>query len=400
MNFVFSIMGYFPDLTGGAWMYASGLAEALTKRGHRVDVIVPMASPDLPGEESINGVHIIRLPRTSRQPGFIKKWRSDNYGMKQLINSGRWDKDVIFINHQAYMSGGFCHWQGPNRASIFHGPWGEEFKLTKQFDQQPPIRKFILSMTARWMHSMERKGLNHAASILTASRYAGEKACTTHGNWLSGFVNISAGTDYGRFSPAGETERVAIRKQYGIPDDSFLIASVRRLDKRMGLDMLVEGFIKACSKAPDRPMNLLIAGKGPQQEELEARIQASGMSERIRLAGFVSDEALPAFYSAADITVMPSLDLEGFGLSTIESLGCGTPVLASSSGANRETAGKLHSDLIFKSGDSDHLAEKIHSLVDREIPLPGPEACRAFAMEHFSWERSVELLENHYQHLA
>jgi glycosyltransferase involved in cell wall biosynthesis len=392
MKIIFSIMGYFPDLVGGAWKYASGLAEALAERGHEVGVIVPQARPDLPLREELNGVHIRRLPRPSQPGGFMRTWVSDNRELKRVIESGELDPDALFINHQAYMGSGFRSWKGRAKASVFHGPWSEEFLLAKNISLQKFPRRQALKMAASWMHRVEEKAIRHAGHVLTASDYAGEKFRQTHPLAPVGsLTNIHAGTDYGMFNIPGEQLTQELRRRYQLTSDNFVVASVRRLDRRMGLDLLLEGFAMAFKKCPE--LRLVVAGKGPQAGELEARIDDLGLRGAATLAGFVSDGDLPAFYGMADLTVMPSLDLEGFGLSTIESMGCGTPVLASSSGANPEVAGGLSDELIFRSGDPADLAGKLLAASSGQLKLPGPDMCRQYALDHFHWHRSAEIVE-------
>ncbi len=90
-----------------------------------------------------------------------------------------------------------------------------------------------------------------------------------------------------------------------------------------------------------------LPGRGPLEHELRAQATASGLGERILFTGFVPDDDLPKIYAAADFSIVPSEALEGFGLTTLESLACGTPVLVTPVGGLPETVASFDRSLIL-----------------------------------------------------
>jgi glycosyltransferase involved in cell wall biosynthesis len=107
--------------------------------------------------------------------------------------------------------------------------------------------------------------------------------------------------------------------------------------------------------------------------------------------GFVPEAELPLRYAAADCTVMPSLDLEGFGLATVEALACGTPVLGSRRRATPEILEPLDNALLYDSRDE--LVRKMKAAVANPRVLPTREKCREYAVANFSWDKPVAELE-------
>jgi glycosyltransferase involved in cell wall biosynthesis len=107
----------------------------------------------------------------------------------------------------------------------------------------------------------------------------------------------------------------------------------------------------------------------------------------------VPEADLPGLYAAADCTLMPSLDLEGFGLATVESLACGTPVLASAAGANPELVSPLAPDLVYPTGAPDELTSRLRAILESRLPLPARPGCAAYARAAFRWEQPVEAFE-------
>ena len=99
----------------------------------------------------------------------------------------------------------------------------------------------------------------------------------------------------------------------------------------MGLHNLIEAMGEVVKSQPE--VLLLIAGKGTLRNELDQDIGSKNLSQNIRMMGAVTDQILPLLYRAADFSIVPSTDYEGFGLTLIESLASGTPVLGTPVGA-------------------------------------------------------------------
>jgi glycosyltransferase involved in cell wall biosynthesis len=103
----------------------------------------------------------------------------------------------------------------------------------------------------------------------------------------------------------------------------------------------------------------------------------------VTLAGFVPDETVPLWYRAADLSVVPTVSLEGFGLTTIESLAAGTPVLVTPVGGLPEAVAPLSRDLVLPSGGFKAIGEGMADALLGRLKLPDEEACRKYARENF-----------------
>ena len=134
---------------------------------------------------------------------------------------------------------------------------------------------------------------------------------------------VPGGVDAARYDrPRPTSEAKAL---LGWPQDRPVVVAVRRLAQRMGLDNLIRAMPEVTRRVPEAL--LMIAGRGPQRSELDAQVAALGLADNVRFLGFIADDDLPLVYRAADIAVMPSRELEGFGLTAVEALAAGTPVL-------------------------------------------------------------------------
>ncbi len=120
-------------------------------------------------------------------------------------------------------------------------------------------------------------------------------------------------------------------------DGRFTVLFVGRLIKEKGIDILIESV-----KLWDKNITLVIIGAGLLSESISSKVYKM---ERLEFLGKADQGELPKFYSAADLLIVPSTSEEGFGRVIIESLACGTPVIASNKGAipeaMDETVGKF-----------------------------------------------------------
>ena len=188
---------------------------------------------------------------------------------------------------------------------------------------------------------------------------------------------LAPGVDVDHFRPG---DRDAARARLGVDEQAWLVGAVRRLVPRTGIHVLLEAWGRA---APDLPpgATLLVAGDGAQRDELEAQLAELAPARPARLLGPIGEAGLLDLLRAADLAVLPSVALEGFGLAALEALACGTPVLATRCGGLPDAVAGLGLPLAAP-GDPDELAEALLRLASG--PLPSATRCRAHA-EGFGW---------------
>lgn len=394
MKFVFLTLGYHPDLTGGACRYVAEAAERLAAREHRVEVICPNPGDQFAGRETRRGVGLFRYP--SGRWFFARNWRQENAWARALLRErlAQPGAPALLVQAHAYFTPALAgNWS--QAVFLFTGPWSAEYRWARQAAPGWGLRRWLDGALALGMHWTEGKALRRTRRILAISHYYAGQLPHWHGRRLAPIAVISGGVNTEQFQPVAD--RLRLRQQLGLGPEESLFLAVRRLEARMGLLTLLEGF---ASVAPAFPQaRLWLAGGGPLQQELQKRIAAAGLHERARLLGFVPEADLPGLYSAADCTLMPSLDLEGFGLATVESLACGTPVLGSRAGATPELLGPLSDSLLFAPASAGALAEKLRAVLSGALRLPERAACVSYARQRFNWEGPVRGFEDAYGEL-
>ncbi|WMY09800.1 glycosyltransferase family 4 protein [Paraburkholderia phenoliruptrix] len=250
----------------------------------------------------------------------------------------------------------------------FHGPWGAE---------SYPGGGGGIARALRV--ALERFVYRGATRHIVLSRAFARLLHETYGVGEHSIRIVPGCVDVAHFNV--RATRAEARRQLGLATDRPLIFCIRRLVSRMGLEDLIDAMAVVKPLLPD--VLLTIAGKGPLAAQLQARIAARGLDDHVRLAGFVPDETVPLWYRAADLSVVPTVSLEGFGLTTIESLAAGTPVLVTPVGGLPEAVAPLSRDLVLPSGGFRAIGEGMADALLGRRRLPDEDACRNYARKNF-----------------
>lgn len=174
--------------------------------------------------------------------------------------------------------------------------------------------------------------------------------------------------------------------------------------KRVGDLILAVYLLK--DRIPDIKLN--IVGDGPKKEEYDSRLTIYGLRDTVELLGQVSEKEKWKFLAMSQIHVLPSV-VEGFGLTTVEALGAGLPVVNADIPINREILHQrinvsTHQQLIFggllyKAGDYVDLAEKIYELLT-DHKLYNQKTQEGKELVHqYDWEKVNKETEKFYEHL-
>lgn len=237
---------------------------------------------------------------------------------------------------------------------------------------------------------IERRALRSSEMILVLSRFTREKLWNAHRIASERVRIIPGGVDIDRFYPI--PDRSAIRERLGLPREKIILFTVRNLVARMGLENLIRAVQAIAAHFPE--VHLVIGGKGPLRESLAAPARELGIEAHVHFAGFIPESDLPDYYRMADLFILPTLELEGFGLVTVEALACGTPVLGTPVGGTLEILKDLNPDFLFGGTTAEAIAERVISVCRRIKTEPcfremQSLLCRQFVEARYSWERNV-----------
>jgi teichuronic acid biosynthesis glycosyltransferase TuaC len=218
-----------------------------------------------------------------------------------------------------------------------------------------------------------RKAIGEAAALVAVSA-ALKSVLVELGAPYDKVTVLRNGVDTNLFHPP--VDRETARAALGLTRPTLI--SVGLLIERKGHHRTIEAMLRL----PD--FDLVIAGEGPERERLTALIARHNLTDRVRLLGARPHAALPALYGAADASVLAS-SREGWANVLLESMACGTPVVASNIWGNPEVVQTPAAGVIAEANTPDGIAAGVRRLF---ATAPDRAATRAYA-EQFSWDETT-----------
>jgi glycosyltransferase involved in cell wall biosynthesis len=350
-------MGWFPDRPGGLNRYVRALVESVQARA-----VVLGPAEDAPPSVVVPAHYGQALPA-----------RLVLYARAAARLAREAEVVDAHLALYALLPVGFGRLRRRPLVVHFHGPWALEGASAGQSRLRTWLKRRI--ELAVYQRADEAVVLTRAFKRTLVEEYGVQP-------WRIDV--IPPGVDLRRFSPG---DPAAARNRLGVPADAWLAFAARRLVPRMGIDVLIRAWAGVAAEHPHAV--LALAGDGPERASLESAAERLGLGPNVRFVGRVSDEQLRDWYRAADVSVVPSRDLEGFGLVALESLACGTPAIVTDAGGLPEAITLLDPGLVVPRDDADALAVRLRQAIEKTRPLPSPGRCRVHA-ERFSWETAAE----------
>jgi glycosyltransferase involved in cell wall biosynthesis len=355
-------MEWLPENPGGLNRFYYELIRRLPGEGVRVRGLVAGS----PAVERSSGGHV-RAVCHPAAPVPLRLWR----WRRQVSRELRTNPIHLLVGHFAlYTFPALSFVRGDLPLVVhFQGPWALEGREegTRPVSTAPRV-------------AVERSVYRRAARLLVLSD-AFARILLRCGIPEDRIRKVPGGVDADRFAVAAT--RSAARQQLGWENDRPTVLTVRRLVRRVGLENLLAAAADVRRSVPD--VLIRIAGTGPMAGELKERIRTDGLDRNVRLLGLLPEEHLPLAYRAADLTVVPSIALEGFGLSAAESLAAGTPVLVTPVDGLPETVAPLSPALVLESTGRGALADCLTRALRGELTLPVRVGCQAYARSRFDW---------------
>jgi glycosyltransferase involved in cell wall biosynthesis len=190
--------------------------------------------------------------------------------------------------------------------------------------------------------------------------------------------------------PPSDAEVERVRRRYSL--ERPFVLSVGTLEPRKNLPTLLRAFDRLLERADARTAGLdlvVVGGRGWRDREIRAEIARRASTGRLHTLGYVDERDLVALYGAAEVLAYPS-HFEGFGLPVIESMACGTPVVATDVEALREVSGGAA--VLVPLGDEAALGDGIAALVEDPAARARWRARGLARAADFRWEATAERL--------
>jgi glycosyltransferase involved in cell wall biosynthesis len=379
---------------GGTKVYVDRFARALLRRGDSVHIFTTSLDPSLPEHESQDGVTVHRTFVRSGTAGPLRFAVASRVTRQFAEVDERERFDVLNI-HSAYLLDRGALRRRVTVLYTFHAVVTYEYlyllrKILTSLDFSGSNLRELLALPVKLpvSYAKELSALRRADAVIVMSEYVKGRIRAWFPTARRGDVFVSRiGIDADAF--ASRKTKSEARADLDIRDGEVALLTVRRLVPRMGLENLIEAFRLSVERSPGVKLRLFIAGKGPLRGRLEGLIMDAGLTGRVKLVGYVTDELLAAYYRAADAFIMPTEELEGFGIVSIEALASDLPVIATPAGANPEVVGPFCPELLASSTSPIHISEKIYLFVERRAEY-ATKSYRDEVRRVFDWDAIVD----------
>jgi D-inositol-3-phosphate glycosyltransferase len=345
--------------TGGMNVYVRELGRALAARGVTVDIFTRRQSTDVPDVvEYSPGARVIHIDAGPHR--HVDKYDVLDYLPDFACGVQRF-RALMGVSYDLIHS---HYWLSGRLGLLFADHWG--VPLVSTFHTLAQLKNRVAESAAEReqtvRYEIERRtmaGSDRVVALTAIDRQQMLRHYETH----SPIDVIPGGVDLDRFSPM---PRGQARATLGLAPNQNILLFVGRIQRLKGLEVLVRAF----AKLGDLDARLLVVGgqpgTSPESREiarLHHLVAKLGIADRTGFVGAVAHEQLPLYYSAADVTVMPS-SYESFGLVAVESLACGTPVVATRVGGLTSIVHDGETGLLVPWRDAQMFAESLRRVLE------------------------------------
>lgn len=383
---------------GGQNIYVGHVARALARRGHHVDVLtrrddaaLPAAVDVCPGVRVLHvdagpACHVPKEQLLPHMPAFAQAAR------RLLRHSEPYD--IVHANF--FMSGlvglGLQRAFGLPLVMTFHALGLVRREHQREADAFPAQRIDIERRIVRDADALIAECPQDRADLMRLYHAPAERISM-----------VSCGVDPSEFAPRN---RAAARRRLGLPADAFVVLQLGRLVPRKGIDIVIRALAKMPPAA--RARLLVVGGESREPDEratpeiarLRGVARDCGVAAQVTFTGRRERDELADYYAAADVFVTTPW-YEPFGITPLEAMACGTPVVGSAVGGIQYSVVDGVTGCLVPPHDPEAVAARLTMLqaepaLARAMGRAGIRRVRSL----FTWDRVADELEEVYLHAA
>ena len=338
--------------------------EYFSTQGHEVHVL-----SFWPGENQFAQCHL--LPHLVNPDG--KQWTKVRYlsqgrAIRNIVSKLK--PDIIHV-HYASSYGVTCAFAGIE--DYFLSIWGSDIY---DFPTTSFLHKYLIS-----------RALRQPKYLLSTSRAMASEA---HKYTSRKFEITPFGVDIDLFTPEKRTRR---------NDGVFIVGTVKTLSPKYGIDNILKACRLVLDRRPNLPIQIQIAGSGPQESELRTLAHDLDLDGRVKWLGFISQMEAAIAWANMDVAIIPSvLESESFGVAAVEAQACAIPVIVSDIPGLMESTFPQVSSMVFARGNVDQLSCAIEFLYDnpakrKQMGIQG----RIYVKQNFEYNHCFQHISDLYE---
>jgi len=376
--------------TGGMNVYIRELAAELAKRGHAIDIYTkahqPQHGPPINLGQNVRIIHLEtgvdeEMPKLAiydyiqRLASGAEDFRRYNQIQYDLIHSHYWLSGLIGKQLQTL-------WRVPH-AVMFH-TLGAVKNSIGIGEYEPELRI-----------ESEREVISSCDRIIASTPKEAEDIVKHYGASPDKITVIPCGVNLDLFKPI---DKETARRELGL-DHQKVILFVGRMDPLKGLEQLLTALTYMDGEKP--PLLIIVGGDAHSQAQVQAlqcMAKELNIEDRVTFIGSVAQSRLPLFYSASDVCAIPSY-YESFGMVALESIACGTPIVANNVGGMRSIIRHSEMGRIVPDNSPHHLASEISELICQSEDEAQHIKTRRDTISNFSWSTIADKILHEYNEL-
>lgn len=387
----------YPRFRGdGVAPFVKSISEALSDRGHHVEVVAPYDIKVNPDPDSEIKVHRFTYvwPKKYHIMGHARSLQAD-IKLRPLVPFLL----PLFIFFSILK---LLQVAKKLNAEIIHAHWVLPNGLSAAIVAKILKKPLIISLHGSDIFMSDKNALFRAVARWVFSQSSHVTACSQElldrAKKINPDINITLlawGADPEKFKPLDN--RKITRSKYGWAEEDIIIAALGRLVYKKGFHHLIDyapGFLTNQENA-----RVVIGGSGPIYDELNQKILGHALEDRINLVGHIPWYEVPEFLGAADIFVLPSIrdkagNLDGLPTVLLEAMSCGIPCIASNIGGVNLVIEDKKNGFLVEPENPQTLLEHIHELIiNKEERQRIGKLARESVIDHHNWDNVARVFE-------
>jgi glycosyltransferase involved in cell wall biosynthesis len=383
------MLQFYPDHPSGSARLAYDEAILLATQGHEVWVITQDVDGNKPEYSTHKSLHVLRYPSlhlSSYDPRKI--WSHQIQTRSSLSQFIKLPVDLIHGHSLLNYAGAIALYdKNVRKCYSMHSP--VRMELLAESRGRSVIRRFRHILVGNIAHYVERRCLQRSDIVTVFSEYSHSLVQKIYGRKILNKTRNTPGwVDLSKYNIL--KDQYSIKTQLGWPTNVPVLFTLRRLVPRMGLDRLLYALKRVASEG--LAFQCYLAGGGPLRNDLQELAIKLKITDKVCFLGKIPDELLPRMYAAADVFVLPTAELECFGLIAIEALACGRPVLATPVGAIPEVIGLIEPNWLAESNGVESISRLLVNFLKGNLPCHDPLSLRRFVAQRYSMESALSKL--------
>ncbi len=378
----------FYPVVGGGETQAWTLAEGLIANGFAVTVLTRRSHASFRNIEQYGKVTVYRLPPVGSE--HFKKWGLLFTSLPALIKLRR-QYDLIFVSGFRVLGiSALLISKLFGKACVLKADSLGEMSGDFFVAGLAKLRLAPSSLLFKTFLRLRNRILRWAnAFVAISSEVKGE--LVTHGVNPGIIHDIPNGVDTSKFCPISYPKKQELRQKLGLPEQSHIVTFTGRLVSYKGLPLLLQVWQEIQRK--HNHVGLLLVGSGGLdihncEAQLKEYVKANDLQESIHFTGSVCN--VHEYLQASDIFVFPT-ESEAFGISLIEAMSCGLPVISTSVGGVKDILQHRQNGLIVEAGNFRHLYEALDMLItDTALSARLGEAAWQTVQDRYSTDRITQ----------